>query len=1491
MTFNDVPEIFEISNEHPINASDGPNSEPKQSKNLTINSATDCSLPYVVATLENLPLKCLIDTGSSANILNFRCLKNLNNIAVTQTTVQLCGINKSPVDVHGESQVDLMIGGKRCPVDVIIASIHADVVLGNPFIKQYSALVNLKQGLLTIPDDPMINVQINTVQQALPTEDNSNTMPVPDFKPLTARCTADITIPAHHAGWVPFEIDQPDDCPNVLLFPCIHYCADAPGQLLSREPDGSTYNMLMVNTTDTSVDFNTGDELGLVDQTPIKDQIQIELTAEPMDKNLTVNSTYDLDLSESDRDLRWTELCKVLKVDTWEISEDQKQTALKALKEFEFVFALENEPLGLLHDYYHEIDVGDTPPISLRPRPLSEDKHQAVKEIIDDLLKRGLIRPSRSPWSAPIVLAKKPGDGSWRLCCDWRKLNMATKRDAFPLPHISNMLSTLKQSKFFSTADLAQGFHQIQIQKSSIPLTAFCTPDALYEWVVLPFGVCNGPPSFVRAMSQVLKLPKSEALVYFDDILILGKSFECHVKNLVKVLSALKNSNLKVKGRKCRLFALKIDFLGHVISEQGVACSPEKIACIKNTPIPDSPKSLRSYLGVFSYYRRFCPKYSEIAAPLFKLAVADKKDFKWSPEANSAFLELQSRLSNPPILTLPTDDDKFILTTDASGIAIGSILTVDRPEGRKVICYASHLLEKSRRQYPATKRELYSVVFYVQKFRMFLLPRHFIVESDHNCLRNIASFKDPPAIIARWLAILSDYSYSIVHRPKSNSLIRVADFLSRPFPNNQSLPLATNLEDNFLTPLSSDIVKSACDTTAQASTSNTPTNSMDNDVNNFTNDHSAEDHSTIDKNFKFGANVVTTQTITTPTVNVVLVEDIPTHTVCNQLDDPMIANLVTCSSANMNQESYPATTQLPADNEQIDPHTPAPASVVSTIEEVKTPEDDNDDTDVDDTYYDAQDYEQAEDRQAQITEYIKQISTAQNSDKNIKLLLKRLSESADASIFDISSDPPTVKFYWAQKHRLHVENNVLYFADSKRPGKYRIVVPHNKIKDLLKLAHDDQTAGHRSANKMLPLLKRSFHFFKMRSLCESHVKQCLSCGAHKKPRSNRPRAPLYQTKVSSRFEILSIDFAGPFNRTQRGNKFILLGLCCFTKFGFCIPMSNTDSEHVARALIERWICYFGTPIQIKSDAGSNLTSDVIKHLYKLLNIKQTKSLSYVPQQNGQAERLVSTMKNMMCHFAASKPSQWDFYAPLVCLAYNSQVHASTKCTPQEMVMGPDPVRLPLDFAWGAPPIVEDIDEPDYVAFLREAMYDIHDYALTNLNTSLATSKDRFDKGQFGKPYKKGDLVWRLKGRFDAGSRKWQKRYDGVFIVVEQLSNTSYHIKHLKNHREEIIHFNRLKPASLDPFTLKTLLQQMEKSGASRSDPETANETDEPIIIGVRSNLPPQPAAIQIPPPVVDQQPQINLPPPIPPRPPTRQPSVQVRTTHNYNLRPRPRRRY
>ena len=1210
----------------------------------TAQKSTDINLPHIEVIVSGRAIRALVDTGSSANLISSRMAKQLPDLDIKEATTKLCGINLSPIKVEGEAEILVQIGGKESVLTVIIADVASDMVLGNPWVRTVGAKLDLRSRQITFPTDPGLSVRINAIgcqgEKGKPVVSSDN-----------------YEIQAFQAQWIIGEIDgdhysktnMPKDG---LMIPAIQIGQETPIQRL--KPEGEGYFFLINNATAETLEINKGENIGEL-FTNVLDTIPLEYEETGLSEDVMfANGTYNLKLTEEDQKERWKELLLTLKVDEWKISNSEKEMALEQLKQYQFVFALKEEPLGLMKDYEHSIRVKDVDPISQRPRPLTAEKTAVLDKIIEDLLQRGLIRPSRSPWSSPICMVPKP-DGTYRLAVDFRKVNSVCVRDSHPLPNITYLLGTMNHSKYFSTMDMASGYHQLKLKETDISVTAFCTPTALYEWLVLPFGLAGAPPSFVRAMTATMKLPRHKCLLYLDDIMVLGTTFHEHLENILEVLSILRSANLKLKASKSVLFATSVSFLGHVVSERGITCTEDKIEAIKKLPHPTTPKEVRSYLGMMGYYRRFVHNYSLIARPLHRLSVVEKKHFIWDDEAKLAFETLRSKLICPPILALPQPSDNFVLTTDCSGFGIGAVLAIERDGDRRPVAYASHLLEKSRQNYAVTKRELFAVVYYCQYFKFYLMPKPFKIESDHRSLIFLTNFKEPSAMVARWIAILADYQYSLVYRKGTSGPIRTADVLSR------------------IDPSVSREVAAVTTSTGEA----------------------------------------------------------------RELD-------------NGNGDENSKRTE--SSSEELDPTETVPP-------------------------------------QDELERYVESIRKEQTKDGDIcKLVLLLKSNPAKGTQLP-GVQSPAVKFYWSRREKLVLDRGILYYKNKK--GEARIIVPKHKIPEFLKLVHDHPSAGHRSLNKMMPLLKEKGHWFKMKDDALHYTRQCMSCGYHNKPTKTRPQAALHMTRVSSRFERLSIDMLGPLPRSKLGNKFALVGVCCFTKFSFAIGLSSTDSEFVARTLISRWVMFFGCPLQIHSDRGSNFVSQLIQQLYGLLNIKHTQSLAYASQCNGAAERVIQSLKNMVRHYADTQPTLWDQVLPLCVMALNNQCHSATKITPQELVMG-ELARLPMDLIWGPPPIEEYISETTYVSWLRKTLHNIHEYARIQLETSIQVVKDRVDKGQCGKPYVKGDLVWLLKGEFSAGSRKFQRKYQGPFVVLEKPSDVSYHIEHVKNGSRQLVHFNRLK---------------------------------------------------------------------------------------------------
>jgi hypothetical protein len=354
------------------------------------------------------------------------------------------------------------------------------------------------------------------------------------------------------------------------------------------------------------------------------------------------------------------------------IQQEEDSVLDQLLQSFDDVF---QEPTGLppSRPCDHRIHLKpNTEPVAVHPYRYPQLQKNELEAQCIKMLNQGIIRPSTSPFSAPVLLVKKH-DNTWRFCVDYRALNDVTVKDEFPILVVDELLDELHGAKFFSKLDLRSGYHQVRVHPDDIAKTTFRTHHGHYEFLVMPFGLSNAPATFQALMNSVLgPFLKKFVLVFFDDILIYSSSWTEHLQHVRAVMTVLRAHNLHVKRPKCSFFTTAVSYLGHVISAEGVAMDSAKVESVSSWPQPRSARGLRGFLGLAGYYRKFIQNFGAIAAPLTQLL--KKNAFQWSDEANSAFVTLKSALTTTPVLQLPDFQQEFTVDCDASGSGFGAVL-------------------------------------------------------------------------------------------------------------------------------------------------------------------------------------------------------------------------------------------------------------------------------------------------------------------------------------------------------------------------------------------------------------------------------------------------------------------------------------------------------------------------------------------------------------------------------------------------------------------------------------------------------------------------------------------------------------------------------------------------------------------------------------------------------------------------------------------------
>ena len=690
----------------------------------------------IQSSINEYPIDTLIDTGADSCYIKETLCEQLN-LQIEPFDCEVVAGNNQRLVIVGKVFLQLSIADCQYPIHcLVVQTLSFPLILGwNGFIKKHKSI---------------IDSATNTVRLRRPITPNENFAFLEDS----------MTLPPYTEVATPVKIHQTNSASTIFISRYNELFRKTGITVLPGIHDGQTnqnqknLNIVLTNLSETPVYLHKDSIVALFES---YDGVAVEsldgnlnsLSDKGEQPDLTINTPLD------------------------HLKNEEQDKVRKLLNKYQDLFILKGKNT-IASNVSHSIDTGSARPIHCPPQRLGFKEREHVHNQVDEMLRNKVIQESISPWSSRIVLVKKK-DGKLRFCVDYRALNKLTKRDVYPLSRIDDTLSMLQKGRYFSTLDLYAGYWQIPLDKNSREKTAFTTDNGLFEFNVMPFGLCNAPATFQRFMDATMAGLKWKSLmVYMDDIIIFSATFEKHLEDLEEVFLRLQNVKVTLNLEKCAFFRKKIKYLGHIISDEGIQPCNERIDALAKKKSPENVKELRTWLGMVSYYRSFIPQFSKLCAPLYALT-HHNVPFKWTEKEEAILQQLIKYLVTEPILMHPNFDFPFMLHTDASFEGLGAALSQDINGKERVIQYISRTVQPNEKKWNIQQLEALAIIWACETVRPYIIGTKVLIFTDHKSLQWLKESKIPRLV--RWACRLEEFDYQIVYKPgKFNT---VADALSR----------------------------------------------------------------------------------------------------------------------------------------------------------------------------------------------------------------------------------------------------------------------------------------------------------------------------------------------------------------------------------------------------------------------------------------------------------------------------------------------------------------------------------------------------------------------------------------------------------------------------------------------------------------------------------------------------------------------------------------
>ena len=1061
-----------------------------------------------------------------------------------------------------------------------------------------------------------------------------------------------------------------------------------------------------------------------------------------------------------------------------ELSDNERDEANRFILNYAHVFSKHEYDLGRTHIIPHRIDTCENKPFrqALRRHPRVHEEY--IDKKVDEMLRNDIIEPASSPWASNVCLAKR-ADGELRFCVDYRQLNELTCKISYPLPRISSCLDALGGSRYFSTLDLRSGFWQTALDGRDADKTAFVTRKGQFKFKVLSFGLVNAPSQFQRIIDLVLAgLSWEVCLAYVDDVIVMSSTFEQHMERLSLVFQRLSDAGLKLKPNKCKLFQLKVHFLGHIVSGRGLEPDSGKVASVANWPVPKDIGELRSWLGLASYYRSFIKDLSVIASPLFALLKKGTR-FIWSESCQRAFESVKNRLISAPVLATPMDGGGYVLDCDACDSGLGAVLQQYQEGELRVIAYASRTLMPPERNYCTTRKEQLAVVYGLRQFRPYILAHHTVVRSDHAALSYLKRAKEPVGQQARWLDFIEQFDLELQYRRGSSH--SNADSLSRrpcDRPDErckQCMGPKRRTDSDGETALSTESIHTARAVhTRQQSRQQHATAGVD-IATETTATFNCRDRSGRDGD-KLSAG---SENFGRTDAEAPYFQE---ETIVKNVDDAVLSG----PEASSHRHHRPVDVEATEIEGQVGSEIPDPTAArrqgVEQQPGIHNRGDTRDSVGSSPTVADLD--------QQWTVDFLAGLQAA---DSDVSVVRQWKKQQQDCPSRDaLKPFSQEVKTLVAQWESLVIVNDILYRRFERPEGDvlfYQLVAPRAIRRRLLERIHAE-AAGHLAFKKTAEQLQRRAYWSTWKTDAEIFCKNCDACN-----RFHRGKLPkrgfLQDMRTGLPFERLHIDLTGPHVKSN-GFQYTCTCICAFTKYVIAWPIRDKKATTVARGIVERVFLPFGVCSSLLTDNGKEFDNEIWREICRILGIVKHHTTPYFPACNGVAERWHRSMNAMIGKTVQSHQRDWPQRLPYVVSAYNSSVHESTGYSPNFLMFGRE-LQMAVDITLGnpsGPPYSVNEYAEHLIGIMAMAYEDVRGH----LGRAATRNKNAYDYGVMVKDYQPGDRVWYYSPRCAKGrSPKWNRCYDGPYEVIRKVNTVNFTIRKSPRSAAFVVHVNKLKP--------------------------------------------------------------------------------------------------